>query len=244
VSRAVHTPNISTADLQLIVAPLGGGVLGAQVNNKNIKSEELVAYELGYRVAPVKNVSVDVSTFYNDYDRLFFGAPGTPFGPVTTPIGTYGVAPIVPVNAGSAHSYGLETSAKWDPASWAELVAGYTLLELKFDQPDPFGLSFANKSPKQQFNARSSFQLPHDVEFDTSLYYVSPVTALSPSSGLPVPSYYRLDSKLSWKPIESLELSLVGQNLLDNRHPEFAGFLYQSDSQVPRSVYGNITWKF
>ena len=41
--------------------------------------------------------------------------------------------------------------------------------------------------------------------------------AASPS----VPSYITFDTRLAWQPIPNLELSLVGQNLWDNHHPEF-----------------------
>lgn len=244
VSRAVRTPNIAQADLQLVVAALGGGALAARVGSSS-ESEELVAYELGYRIQPTRNTSLDIAGFYNDYSRLILGLQGTPFGPVTLPIlGAAGIAPVLPINAGTAQSWGIETAAKWNPTSTVELSAGYTLLQLKFDQTDPYGFSFGGKSPEQQFNIRSNLQLPYNVEFNTALYYVDHLTALSPSSGRSVPDYTRLDMKLSWEPLDNIEVSLVGQNLLDKSHPEFAGFLYQADSQIPRSFYGNITWKF
>jgi iron complex outermembrane receptor protein len=244
ISRAVHIPDITADSLQLIAQPVGVSTFAGRIGSPSSGSEELVAYELGYRVQPAENISLDVSTFYNDYTELTLGASGpTVFG--SSPVlGSYALVTAVPVNVGTATSYGLELSAKWNPTSYAELAAGYTYLNLKFDQADPFGLSFANKAPKQQFNVRSSFQLPYNLEFNTALYYVGPLGAKSLSSGLSVDSYYRLDSRLAWKPIDGIEVSLVGQNLLDPAHPEFAGFLYQSDSQVPRSVYANVTWKF
>ncbi len=244
VSRAVHIPDVTSDNLQLIAQPLANNVFSARLGSTASDSEELIAYELGYRIQPVKNASLDVSTFYNDYSSLVLGATGPNVFGSSPILGSYMLMTAVPQNVGTASSYGVEASAKWSPTTYAELAAGYTMLQLKFDQPDPFGLGFANKSPKQQFNVRSSIQLPHDVDFNTALYYVGPLGAKSPSSGLAVDSYYRLDARLSWKPVDGIEVSLVGQNLLDPAHPEFASFLYQADSQVPRSVYGNVTWKF
>ena len=238
VSRAVRTPNLATDNLQVIVAPLAANVLGARQGDKTSNVEKLIAYEVGYRIQPAKTVSVDVATFYNDYSDLILGVPGAAIGPVTTSVGTYVIAPILPVNMGSAQSWGMETSAKWKPVKDLELAAGYTLLQMKFNQADPYGLSFSGKSPQQQFNVRSALQLPHDVEFDTTVYYVDNLTALG------VDSYTRLDTRLAWKAMPGLELSIVGQNLLDKSHQEFAGFLYQNSSQIPRSVYGNVKWKF
>jgi iron complex outermembrane receptor protein len=238
ISRAVRTPNVGQSDLQLSAATLAAGVIGVRYGDPHTESEEVVTYEIGYRIQPTDNTSLDIATFYNDYDKLVLGMQGTPFGPITTSLGTYVVVPVLPVNMGTASSYGFETVAKWNATSYAEFTATYSYLQLKFDQPDPFGFSFAGKSPINQINFRSSFQLPNDVQFDTSLYFVDNLDRLA------IPQYTRLDTRLAWQALDSLELSIVGQNLLDNRHKEFTGFLYQSQSQIPRSVYGNITWKF
>ena len=37
-----------------------------------------------------------------------------------------------------------------------------------------------------------------------------------------IDSYLRLDSQLIWQPWKGLELALVGQNLLQSKHEEFA----------------------
>jgi iron complex outermembrane receptor protein len=58
-----------------------------------------------------------------------------------------------------------------------------------------------------------------------------------------VPSYVSLDLRLGWHPTPNWEFAIVGQNLLDKRHPEFlaAGAV---GTEIPRSVYGKVTWKF
>lgn len=246
VSHAVRTPNIgSTSNLQQIAAPtlLPGPTLAflTQVGNGSAKSEELNAYEIGYRVQPQKNLSIDASVFYNDYSRLIIGTAGTPF---VEPVIGYVLVPISPLNVGTAHTWGGEATAKWHPTSSLELTASYTLLQMKFDQPDPLGYNFAGKSPQQQLNASATVQLPHNVEFTTSAYYVDELTSVDLNTGQNVDAYTRLDMRLAWEPMDNVELSLVGQNLLVARHQEFAGFAYQNSSQVPRSVYGNVTWKF
>lgn len=58
-----------------------------------------------------------------------------------------------------------------------------------------------------------------------------------------VPSYERLDLRLGWRPTASWEFSLVGQNLLDDRHPEFLSELGLATGQVQRSVYGKVTFR-
>lgn len=245
ISRAVRTPNIgSTSDLRQVAAPtlLPGPTLAflTQVGNPTGSSEELIAYELGYRIQPEKNISLDVSAFYNDYDRLIIGVPGS----VPLAYGANIIVPIYPLNIGTAHTWGGETTAKWNPNAYTELAASYTLLRMKFDQADPLGYNFMGKTPQQQFNVRATFDLPHDLEFTASAYYMDRLSAIDFNTGLGVEAYTRLDLRLMWEPVENIELSLVGQNLLDDLHQEFSGFAYQNSSQVPRSVYGNLTWKF
>jgi len=57
-----------------------------------------------------------------------------------------------------------------------------------------------------------------------------------------VPSYVTADLRLAWRPSPSLELSIVGQNLFDNQHPEFGAAANRQE--IPRSVYGKVTWRF
>ena len=79
VSRAVHTPDRFTSDGQLVLAVVSapGPTQITNVSNPRLDSEELTAYEVGYRVQPAKTVSLDVATFYNDYTKLFLSNGAT-----------------------------------------------------------------------------------------------------------------------------------------------------------------------
>ncbi len=78
VSRAVRTPSEEERDsrTELQAIPPGGlypgsppALVTAEGDNA-FASEDLLAYELGYRVRPCERVSLDFATFYNDYSRL------------------------------------------------------------------------------------------------------------------------------------------------------------------------------
>jgi iron complex outermembrane receptor protein len=74
---------------------------------------------------------------------------------------------------------------------------------------------------------------------DTALYHISRL------AGQQVPGYTRIDSRIGWHIRENLEVSGGVQNLLDNRHLEFNGVdVLVLSSQVRRSVYGKLTWRF
>jgi len=79
--------------------------------------------------------------------------------------------------------------------------------------------------------------LPHNFELDLMLYYQSDYPARF------VPSYTRLDLRLGWKPIPEVELSLMGQNLLDSQHLEF-GDQASPKTETERSFYAKATLRF
>jgi iron complex outermembrane recepter protein len=58
-----------------------------------------------------------------------------------------------------------------------------------------------------------------------------------------IASYGRLDARIAWHREDSLEISLVGQNLLTPRHEEF-GDDAPLHTVVPRNLGGKIVWYF
>jgi iron complex outermembrane recepter protein len=61
-------------------------------------------------------------------------------------------------------------------------------------------------------------------------------------AALHIASYSTGDVRLGWKVFPSIELSIVGQNLLQPRHFEFASDPGPNVG-IKRSVYGKITWQ-
>jgi hypothetical protein len=85
--------------------------------------------------------------------------------------------------------------------------------------------------------------LPGHVELDSALRWVDSLpTNNGPTAGT-VPSYFELSTRLAWHASERLELSLVGQNLLHNHHPEY-GFPDPTRVEIARSVYGRLAWRY
>ena len=80
-----------------------------------------------------------------------------------------------------------------------------------------------------------------DWEFDTALRYVGDIEV----SGTDIDDYIELDLRLGWKPGPGVELSIVGQNLLDSRHGEFLpDFIATQPTEVERSIFLRGIWKF
>ncbi len=83
VSRAVRTPSRSEANMRLttaVVSPSSPFFIPVEValqGNRSLRSEDVIAYEVGYRTTMIKSVSVDVTAFYNDYANLRDASQGT-----------------------------------------------------------------------------------------------------------------------------------------------------------------------
>ncbi len=239
VSRAVRTPSefegkdfISYALSTPVVGPGGGLYVPTSVGNPDVKSEVLWAYELGYRIQPNHRVSVDVATFYNDYSRLVWQQPsgfiaGAPVG----------IMEIEPMNTLRGESYGGEavlTVAATD--SW-RLSAGYSLLMMRMrGEPASRAESLELNAPTHQVVLRSSYDFTRHASLDAQLRYVDNVQGVA--------ACVTADVRLSYRPTANLELSITGQNLLDDRHPEQTSYIGLPTIEVPRGIYGRITWRF
>jgi hypothetical protein len=94
-------------------------------------------------------------------------------------------------------------------------------------------------NPGHQAQLRSHVDLSSKLAWDTNAYFVGRLPAQS------VPSYTRLDSQLTWRLAERVQLSVTGQNLLRDHHVEFNDqFQSVNSSQFKRSAYAKITWQF
>jgi iron complex outermembrane recepter protein len=251
VSRAVRTPALTEEGLRLNSAVIPPGAPGnptplpavlAVFGSKQFNSEDLLAYELGYRVQATSNLSLDIATFYNNYSNLRTAEPGAPFvegSPAPTDI----VIPFVASNKMSGGTYGVELFADWKVIPKWRLAGSYSYLQMNIhknaNSQDPTPDNPNGSSPRHQWYLRSSIDLPKHFEQDTTLRFVDHLPSLN------LPNYYSLDAHLGWRPVTSLELSIGGQNLLNNWHLEFLpDFVNTSPTVVKRSIFGSITVKF
>lgn len=242
VSRAVRTPSRSDTDIRINLAGIPGvpPTLLSILGNEDMDSETLVSFELGYRSEPRQNMTLDVTAFYNRYDKVRNSESSasfelTPLPPHLLIAQTFG-------NLTKLDTYGLEAALTWQPWSHWYLSAGYAWLNIDALDDPARNLVFSehrleNSDPAHQFLLRSQWEFARNLQLDLALYYVDDLPALD------IPSYTRLDLRLGWRPRKDLEFSLVGQNLLDGRHVEFTTFDVVG-SEIPRSIYGKIIWRW
>lgn len=231
VSRAVRTPTRGENGLTF-----SGPTGPAQQGSVFYGSEDVLAYELGYRIKPIRTVMIDVSTFYNQYSNL------------RTFNGSH---PTIASNTGDGNSYGGELVIKWQATSDLKLEAGYDLLHMNLTaEPGSNAATIlpqVGQSPKNQFRLRAYYNITPKLEFDNMLYYVqslpnatsSAASAFGTNAG--VPAYTRVDTRLGYLLKEGVDLSCGIQNLFDKRHQEFSNGLFAPATETSRTFYLKLT---
>ena len=242
VSRAVRTPSYLERDIlqnrSVVQPPAGPPVLVSILGNPNLNSEQLTAYELGYRIKPVEPLSFDATAFYNVYDQLIALVQGVPSFE-TSPAPPHVLVPLAYQNNQSAETYGAEILGEWRVTENWRLVASYTYLQAHLNPAPDF-----DSNPQNQFQIHSYLNLPHHVGLDAAVYYVDQIDSVLGDATATIPAYVRVDFGLTWRPIKSLELGIFGQNLLDDHHLETTSYKTTVLTEMPRSVMGRIIWSF
>ncbi len=218
-SGAVRSPSRFDAEGESLF------IFSDEETERNFSVEKALSYELGYcYYQPGSTLSLSVASFYTTYKDL----RSVNFNDSPPPFFVLG-------NDLHAKTWGLEVSVRSQPASWWIVHGGYTLLGQDFSptvsEVVPDSELFESITPMHQIFFRSTMNLPLRIRFDMAGRLVGslPETTFTPG----VPSYFTFDTRLAWS-YRIFEVSLVGQNLAQDQHPEFGSL------EIPRSFYGKL----
>jgi iron complex outermembrane recepter protein len=233
VSRAVRTPNRVDQDIDFVELSAPGTEIHL-VGNHDLRSEALVAYEAGYRLQPSDELTFDLALFFNDYDYLASNelagtAPGLVFVEWDRKL--------------DGRTFGAELAATWQVVPGWRLYGAYTFLRMNLDPRSDSGDAFSEgkerNDAKGQAFVRSSFDFSETLTLDLLGRYVGPL------SNRDVDAYTEADVRVAWRALPSLELSLVGQNLLHDEHFESSNSrLTERATEIERGVYFMAAWQF
>ena len=207
-----------------------------QMDNGLTQKEKLAAIDFGWRHQFGQAVSLDVAGFYYRYDKLRDAALSG--APIPQP-GGYVFIPTHNSNANQSTARGLEVSMDWRPRSDWRMQAAYSYLDAELHlAPGRLTSGYADTTPSHMLSLRSSLDLSSTLRGDAWLRRVGKVDAYA------IAAYTTLDLRLAWQPVKQLELSLVGQNLLDSAHQEYgSGFILSTPSKIARSVHVEVSLK-
>lgn len=214
-SRVVRTP--ARVDREVASPPL--------TYSPDFVSEVANVFELGYRGTPAPRLSYAATLFHHRFSRL----RSLDFGPTG---GTFN-------NHYTGRLTGLETWTEWRANDAWRLHAGY-LHQKPTYTPVPgtapvFATAVLGNDVRSQLTLRSSWDLGPATELDLSVRRVGARPAPE------VPAYWAVDLRLGWRPHPALELSLIGRNLGDARHPEWGSA--PARAELRRSVLLLATWR-
>lgn len=242
-THAVRTPSDAEEDFFLsgfVGTTANGTPYFARFNaNSDFRPELLNGTELGYRHLLGPKAYIDIATFYNHYHDLFDEEFTGPTFLESDPAPVHFLLPAQFGNGLLGTTKGFEIAPEWRPTTFWRLRGSWSFLNMNIKRaPGSTDVGSApgitGASPKHQALIESAFDLPKKVSIDLTYRYVSILTA--PQI---VPSYSTGDARVAWQALRHLELSVVGRNLFQPSHAEFAG---DPDTIVgiERSVYARI----
>ena len=219
-SRAVRTP--SPLERDGFIAALGipdDGTTGydqeiAFVPGEDFESEQLKAYELGYRLRATEDLTFDLAAYYHDYKKLATDEWGTPYFFAPTLL----LYPLMADNKMKGIVRGAELTVGWDANEDWRVTTGYTYMDVTFnvdnDSTAPYLKSNEDNEPKGVFLLRSSHDIADRWELDWLLFHVGALR------GTGVPGYWKGDVRVGFRPDDATDISLGIQNLFHDNGQE------------------------
>ncbi len=240
VSRAVRSPSELEREFDIVLG--AGDILGTLVTiellpNAEFDSEELTAYEVGYRRQWSDTLAMDVALFHNEYDNLATLTPLAPMLASDPP--RIILAPILTTNDTEAQSEGGEVVFDWTARENLQISLSWSVLDLEVEGP-PAAIDAEiaeGQSPNNQATLRLSWDATDRWSFDGSLYYVDELQVYA------IDDYIRADLRIGYRLTPSVHVELVGQNLFDDEHREFGAPGDANASTISRNVFGRLTWR-
>jgi iron complex outermembrane recepter protein len=250
VSRALRTPARVDRHMNIDIAAMPPGstpwnpdfpVMVSLLGTEGLESEELIAWEMGYRSELTNQLHLDVAAYLNRYDNLRGGLPGEirPHPILGMPVMQM---PIFIVNEGQGDTWGGELSLAWQVHASTRLTGSWSRFE--FD-PEMVAVESGElqymSTPRDQFSLRGQITPADGWEVD---FWFRNMGDLEGSS-LDIPSWSELDLRLGWRPSPRWRLTLAGQNLLNEDHLEFEGHGSSPNlSYIERGFYAEVEWAF
>jgi iron complex outermembrane receptor protein len=248
ISRANRTPSRADNELVVFSGAIYDPTIGAVVASKgygssDFKSEQLDAYEFGSRWKLTPQISLDFAAFYNDYDNL----RSTLIGSIDySNYPDYLSVPLYLNNTIQGHSKGFELLMNWQASSAARFRFVYNYLDIQLNDEQENSSSSQiisldeDRSLSHQVSLWGAFDLSPTLEIDARLYYNAERSWRTEK----IDAIVDADLRLGWRANESLDLSLVGRNLLHSEEQAFIAEAWGSASAIERNIFLNATYKW
>lgn len=205
--------------------------------NPDLKSEGILAYEIGYLLTGIEGLELNINLFYNNYYDLFGFSEN---------IFYYGPGELYPGSPGGVYPKGINRSFRNIGGAWGvggeidlhfkinDRLSGfvnysYVKITRRKDNPDTELLDESQqaweKFPRNKINAGLRFHLNRCLHVningnwvDSTAHYIN---AMDGNEYIePLNDYMTFDATILYR-VNNLEFSLAVYNLFNNRHLEF-----------------------
>lgn len=241
VTRAVRTPSRVDSDISVsILLQPSPSTYAVISGNRDLKSETNLGWEAGYRHLLRDVFYFDIALFRNRYGRLV--DLGVPRPETRTTDGLTYNALVVPwVNGIEGSTSGVEIAPEWMPTRALRLRGTYSYLNVDLEPTAANGLqatlpTLEGGTPRHQVTLQALTTVGPGLQIDPVYRYVGARDALG------IPAYHAVDLRIGIPLSRGFALSVVGQNLLDPRHAEWARDPGPT-VEIRRSAYVRLIWR-
>jgi iron complex outermembrane receptor protein len=239
-TRAVTTP--SDIEENFFVQAAESPTTFLQIlGNKHFQSEDVLGYELGYRVLRGDRFYIDLASFWSQYTHLqSFGAPTLSSSGGDTYI------TIQYRNQILGHTSGFEFAPQIAIAPWWHVNTSYSFVSSNFaangltsDISSTGSVNtYEKSSPRHMVSVQSKVDLPSRFHFDQTYRFNSNLPAQK------VPPYQTMDLVFGRPLGRNVSFQVVGQSLFQQHHYEWGtGDPTQPLVGIYRAVYAQLTFK-
>ncbi|MCW8930385.1 MAG: TonB-dependent receptor [Gammaproteobacteria bacterium] len=207
------------------------------IGNNDFKSEEMTSVEIGYRVIPTRTISIDMSIYYSEYDNL----RDFSYGNAVVNNNTISI-PLLINNEQSGYTSGFEIASHWQSSPQLNWDLSYNYMDQTINSQNVDNLQ--SNSPHQNLSLRSNFELNDAIEINLWLKYTDSFESRITSNEMKIDDYTTLDIRLAWQVTKNMNLSLVGQNLLESEHIEYIESGSVKPTEIERGAYLKLLWKY
>lgn len=261
-SRSVRTPARANIDIQINAAtisspyidfdgpfgPLNAGdpALISIVGSPDVDSEVLYALEGGYKGIISDGLSIDLSIYYNRYNKLLSNHHSMELG--GDPLPTHAVLLSRWESKMKGKSHGFELSSSWFVNESLKITAGYSWLamsmKLQGEDLDQSSVNDIEKgSPKHQLKISSNWKINDNLSLNLIGFYVDELFVRDTSGVQNIKAYTRFDANIQWYISPHINVQVAGQNIFTSQHREFVTTDIIS-SEIQQSIYASVKVKF